>query len=50
MEWTCREAGRVPTYGQTRGVSHAEVKGQFVRKHVPLDGKEISSRVEWLTR
>ena len=34
-----RKAERVPTEGQTSDVPHARVKGEFVRKQVPPDGK-----------
>ena len=41
-----REVERVPTKGRTGAISHVGVKGEFVRKHVPPDGKEISRRFE----
>ena len=40
----------MPAEKLNAGRQRVGVKGEFVGKHVPLDGKEISSRVKWLTR
>ena len=37
----------MPTKDRIDETPHAGMKGEFVGKHVPLDGKESMNRIEW---